>query len=230
MVHRVRPLAEVDRAVVQKVLEQRDALCPEPNRQRQRKRHARRVAQQIELVELLGWATHAFGLDLGRFVEQLLGKDVLRHKDERRQERLQDAEQLAPVVGLAGAGQHDAHGQGDQGEVRVCWVSDVVDQSVRQHGKQRRQALDRVDKRHGDLGRRSRAEQMAANLEDGQGQRRHDDFATGLADRVSQRRDLGAQDGEHTRQPGEEDAERGHKGKLDQRQRRRHVKGIEDGL
>ena len=137
VIERVGRLCEVHRAVPEEVAYDREAFGPEPDRARQDEGHSRRVAEQVEFVELLGpvaVAVAVLRLDARGFVEESLGKDVLRDEDDGGYQGVEDTHELAltPRV-FAGTGEHDADCEGHQRVVGRARVADVEDQAVCEH-------------------------------------------------------------------------------------------------
>lgn len=195
VVEALRPLVQVNGPVVQEVAQHLDALGPEPDGGREDESQAGRVAEEVQLIELAGLGAEPLHLGLGGLVEQALGHDVLGDEDEGGGEGVEDAEELAAKGVLAGAGEHDAEGEGHEGDVGGDGVAYVVDEAVGEHGEEWGEALDGVDEGHGDEQGRVGAEQVAADLEQGEGQRRLEDVPRRGPDRVLERGDGGAQVG-----------------------------------
>lgn len=116
---------------------------------------------------------------------------------------------------LTRAGQHDAEGQRDEGEVGVGRVADIVDESVGQDGKEGRETLDGVDERDGDLGSGRRTQEVTKELERGERESGKDDVSGRGPDSILERRHAGLNDGKGRGEPGGEEAVGGYEGELD---------------
>ena len=82
MVKGVGTLNKVDGSIPEKVPDDVNSLAPEPDGPGKEESHARRIAEQVELVQLPGLRAIPQLLRSGGFVEQLLGKDILGDKDD----------------------------------------------------------------------------------------------------------------------------------------------------
>lgn len=160
------------------------------------------------------------------FIEEFLGEDVLGDEYNGGAESADNTEDVSGE--LDRAGEDDAEGEGDEGEVGGCCVADVEYETVGEDCEERGKAFDGVDEGDGDLLRGGGGEDVPAYLEDGEGKGGANNMAGGVADAVFEDWDGLLEGRDKAGEEGEDDAPRGDAGELDDGEGDGLGEGVED--